>query len=91
MLKKMLMSFPVVVQSVKVAKDENHNNYGNFLFTGGALSVPVDPGTIAALKEIQGSEIIAVFEMKPVSIVRFNRAVCVFEPVRFVSQEHKSE
>lgn len=81
----MLMSFPVLVQSVKVAKDENHNNYGNFLFTGGALSVSVDSDYIATLKDIQGSEIVALFEMKPISIVRFNRAVCVFEPIRFVS------
>lgn len=81
----MLMSFPVLVQSLKVAKDENHHNYGNFLFTGGALSVPVDSENIVTLKEFQGSEIVAIFEMKPISIVRFNRAVCVFEPIRFVS------
>ena len=75
---------PVVVESVKLARDEKSNNYADFLFTGGSISIPVDGVAYEQLKKLEGSEVTILFQIKPFPVVRFGRSVTVFEPVKFL-------
>ena len=74
----------VVIESVKAAKDEKSHNYADFLFTGGSISIPVDRAALEQLKPLEGSEVTALFQMKPFQVVRFGRSVTVFEPSKFL-------
>lgn len=74
----------VVIESVKAAKDEKSNNYADFLFTGGSISIPVDRAAFDQLKPLEGSEVLAMFQAKPLQVVRFGRSVTVFEPSKFL-------
>ena len=55
----------VVIESLKAAKDEKSNNYADFLFTGGSISIPIDRAVFDQLKPLEGSEVTALFQMKP--------------------------
>ena len=61
----------VVIESLKAAKDEKSNNYADFLFTGGSISIPIDRAAFDQLKPLEGSEVTALFQMKPFQVVRF--------------------
>lgn len=78
------MEIPVTVQSVKTAKDEKSNNYADFLFVGGLISIPIDRTLLERLKPLEGSEVKGVFQMKPAPVVRFGRAVSIFEPMKLI-------
>ncbi len=78
------MQIPVVVSSVKVAKDATSKNYADFLFTGGSISVAVEDTHFQSLKSKEGLEILALFELRPVQVVRFGRPASVFEIARFI-------
>lgn len=75
---------PVVVESVKLARDEKSNNYADFLFTGGSISIPVDGVAYEQLKKLEGSEVTILFHAKPIQVIRFGRSVTVFEPTKFL-------
>ena len=78
------MPIPVVVESVKAAKDEKSNNYADFLFTGGSISIPVDRAAYEQLKPLEGSDVTILFQVKPLPVIRFGRSVTVFEPTKFL-------
>lgn len=78
------IAIPVIVESVKAAKDEKSNNYADFLFTGGSISIPVDRQAFDLLKPLEGSEVMAAFRVKPMQVVRFGRSITVFEPSKFI-------
>jgi hypothetical protein len=88
--KKMFkMPVLVVIESLKAAKDEKSNNYADFLFTGGSISIPIDRAAFDQLKPLEGSEVTALFQMKPFQVVRFGRSVTVFEPSKFLELVEK--
>ena len=78
------MPIPVIVESVKAAKDEKSNNYADCLFTGGSISIPVDRVAYEQLKALEGSDAKILFQVKPLSVIRFGRSVTVFEPTKFL-------
>ncbi|WP_288591570.1 hypothetical protein [uncultured Victivallis sp.] len=78
------MTIPVSVVSVKAAKDVKSSNYADFLFVGGSISIPVDQAAFDTLKPLEGSEVLASFQMKPSGIARFGRSVSIFEAVKFL-------
>lgn len=78
------ISVPVSLVSVKAAKDAKSNNYADFLFIGGSISVPVDQGVFDLLKPKEGAELLASFQVRPVQVVRFGRPVSMFEPIKFL-------
>lgn len=79
----------VVIESLKAAKDEKSNNYADFLFTGGSISIPIDRAVFNQLTPLEGSEVTALFQMKPFQVVRFGRSVTVFEPSKFLELVEK--
>ena len=74
------MSIPVIVESVKPAKEgSNFAGYADFLLTGGAINSPVDAEQFKLLKEHEGDNLLCEFQMAPKNVVLFNRSTCVFE------------
>lgn len=74
------MPLNVIVGSVRPAKEDG-KFYAEFMFLGGNVSVLVDKAQAERLKTASASGFVAVFDMKPRSIVLFDRSVTVFEPV----------
>jgi hypothetical protein len=44
----------------------------------------VDQAAFDTLKPLEGSEVLASFQMKPSGIARFGRSVSIFEAVKFL-------
>ncbi len=84
------MPVPVFVDSVREGKDKSF--YADFMFLGGSISVQIDAGTVASLKQFVGREVVAVFEMRPKTQVMYGeRAVSMFQPVAFVGVDPKTQ
>lgn len=81
------MSIPVVLVSVRAAKDSKSNNYASFIFTGGSADLAIDSAAFGQLKDSEGLELVAVFQMRPVPMVRFGRSITVFEPIKFLGMD----
>lgn len=74
------MPLNVIVGSVRPAKEDG-KFYVEFMFLGGHVSVLVDKAQAERLKTASASGFVAVFDMKPRSVVLFDRSVTVFEPI----------
>ena len=79
------MCISVLVSAIKSAKDSKSNNYVDFLCWGGSVSVPVDKEQLEKIKPFVGLEALAVFEMRTISTILYERPVTVFIPSRFVT------
>lgn len=74
------MPLNVVLGSVRPSKMDG-KFYAEFFLLGGNISVLIDRSFAEKLKTASSSGFVAVFEMKPRSVVLFDRSVTVFEPV----------
>lgn len=79
------MCISVLVSAIKSAKDSKSNTYVDFLYWGGSVSVPVDKEQLEKIKPFVGLEALAVFEMRTISTILYERPVTVFIPSRFVT------
>lgn len=78
------MTLKVVLDSVRVQKDDASKRYAEFFYTGGTASVLVDQEQFDKLKSLEGEEFDAVFSMRPRSVTLFGRAMTVFELSRLL-------
>ncbi len=79
------LAFEGVLTSLKAAKDAKSNNYADFIFMGGSVSLPVDAAMFERLKEFEGKQIQCLLECRPRTVVLFDRPVTLFDPVRVLN------
>lgn len=72
----------VSLNSVK--KRSNYAGFACFSFDGGLLNITVDQKNFDALAGLGGRSFVGVFAMRPHSIVLYDRAASVFEPVQLL-------
>lgn len=58
-------TIPVVVVSVKPAKEAKKHTYAEFAFIGGGANLPISEDQAATLQPLVGKETIITFEIKP--------------------------
>lgn len=73
------ISLEVLVSAVRDPKEGKDFAYVDFAFVGGLVSLPVEKEKLSVLKQQEGKTILADFEVRAFSFVRFDRSVSAFE------------
>lgn len=85
-------TIPVIVSSVKVAKEATKSNYAEFVFMGGNANVPVDKVMTEKLQPLVGKETVVTFEIKPeIRKGAFDRPETFFKTVGVLSVDDEKK
>lgn len=72
--------------SINQSKEKKDIFYFECFFVGGSINISVNEDIATKIIALENCEnIIVDFEVKPISIVKFNRSFVVFEPVKVLN------